>query len=235
VGILTRDVRDCATILQAISGTDDLDQSTRSAPELSELQLTAEPKRPLRVGVMPFDRSACDEAVKKAFDESIRRLQSLGVTVTTPAISSFSKAPAAVWPIMLAEAHSTYKHWLRSRPHELTVAMRLRLILGALITASDYLLAQRWRKRLVEDFARAFAEVDLLVAPSASTLAPHIDDVAELVGAWTEWAPYNLTGLPTITVPNGRSDENLPTGLLFVARWFDEKQLLEGAWHYSSS
>src|SRR5207244_3316465 len=111
----------------------------------------------------------------------------------------------------------------------LTRGTRARLDHGARVRAVEYLDSQRLRSELRLEFRGAFEQVDLLLAPSAAAVAQRVGDTVPVIASWPYWAPFNLTGVPTITVPNGTSNLNLPLGVQLAAPWWAEDRMLEMA------
>jgi Asp-tRNA(Asn)/Glu-tRNA(Gln) amidotransferase A subunit family amidase len=111
--------------------------------------------------------------------------------------------------------------------------VRTRLQLGALIPASDYVIAQRGRARLREALRLAFDQVDLLAMPTTPIVAPKLNERRVRWGSKEEAVdaalvrltlPFNLTGLPALSVPCP-VDSRLPVGLQLVAPWGEESRL----------
>jgi aspartyl-tRNA(Asn)/glutamyl-tRNA(Gln) amidotransferase subunit A len=108
------------------------------------------------------------------------------------------------------------------------------LQLGALVAGADYVLAQRMRRRLRAAVGRVFQDIDVLLLPTTPITAPVVGDRTvrwrsgeePVDGALVRLtAPFNLTGLPALSVPFG-SAAGLPVGLQVVGRWMDEARVL---------
>jgi aspartyl-tRNA(Asn)/glutamyl-tRNA(Gln) amidotransferase subunit A len=113
--------------------------------------------------------------------------------------------------------------------------------MGRFVTAPDYLKAEQLRTVLIEDFRRAFERVDVIVGPTTPITAwksgewtVEVGDRDEnvLAASWRFTFPYNLTGLPAISVPCGFDANGLPIGLQIAARPFDEMAVLSVAHAY---
>jgi aspartyl-tRNA(Asn)/glutamyl-tRNA(Gln) amidotransferase subunit A len=93
-----------------------------------------------------------------------------------------------------------------------------------------YEKAQRVRTMLVQDFERAFEQCDVIVTPTAPTppfkIGEKSDDPLAMYLGDIYTVTINLTGLPAISVPCGVSSENLPIGVQFIGKPFDEVRLL---------
>jgi aspartyl-tRNA(Asn)/glutamyl-tRNA(Gln) amidotransferase subunit A len=148
--------------------------------------------------------------------------------------------PELVWTVatqlvtLRAEASAVHARWLRARPRAYGPDVRVRLQLGALVSASDYVLAQRMRERIRAALDRAFTGAEFLVLPTTPITAPVI---GERLVRWRSkeepvdgtlvrlTAPFNLTGVPALSVPFG-DDRGLPIGVQLVGRWNDEGGVL---------
>jgi aspartyl-tRNA(Asn)/glutamyl-tRNA(Gln) amidotransferase subunit A len=113
--------------------------------------------------------------------------------------------------------------------------------MGRLISAPDYLKAEQLRTVLMEDFRRALDRVDVIVGPTTPITAWKVGEWNVKVGSKTEsvlsasWRftfPYNLTGLPAMSVPCGFDGQGLPIGLQIAGRPFDEATVLRVAHAY---
>src|SRR5438128_743777 len=123
---------------------------------------------------------------------------------------------------------------VRTRPRAYGADVRIRLQLGALVAGADYVLAQRVRGRLRAALERVFQDVDVLLLPTTPITAPVIGDRTARWRSGEEpvdgalvrlTAPFNLTGLPALSVPFGRAG-GLPVGLQVVGQSMDEARLL---------
>jgi aspartyl-tRNA(Asn)/glutamyl-tRNA(Gln) amidotransferase subunit A len=106
-------------------------------------------------------------------------------------------------------------------------------------TAADYARARRAQVQLMHDMQRVFRSVDLTVAPTTPMAAPRFENPAELEKARNvlSWftAPFNMAGLPAISIPCGFTADGLPIGLQLVAAPWQEAQLLRAAFAYEQA
>lgn len=125
----------------------------------------------------------------------------------------------------------TYKR--HGRKHNLDV--RLNLALANRFTANDYVLAQRVRTRMMDNFRRAFKKVDMVLTPTTAVPAPPIppgalsggeSDLSILMEIMRFVTPANLIGLPAISIPAGYTSAGLPVGLQAIGRPWAEASLL---------
>jgi aspartyl-tRNA(Asn)/glutamyl-tRNA(Gln) amidotransferase subunit A len=135
---------------------------------------------------------------------------------------------------MLSEAFGYHERLLRSQPQEFGDMVRARFRMGALFTAADYVQAQRLRNVLKRECAAALRRVDVLVSPTMSAPAPAFAGIDAMTTARRPsfTGPYNLTGMPAISVPCGFTPAGLPVGLQIAGKPFDEPTVLRAAYAY---
>jgi aspartyl-tRNA(Asn)/glutamyl-tRNA(Gln) amidotransferase subunit A len=114
---------------------------------------------------------------------------------------------------------------------------RARIYLGLLTGSADYIQAQRIRSRCRAELAEVFAKVDCLALPNQAGPAPRVEDVGPIDTLFKHvvpeyHGPFNLTGLPTLSVPCGFSPSNLPIALQLVGKPFDEVTVLRAGYTY---
>lgn len=140
------------------------------------------------------------------------------------------------WGLMVPEASAVHEETLRTSPELYTPDVRLLLEAGEHVPAGDYLRAQRARARMRQEWARLFAEVDVIAAPTVPIVAARVDQPAV---AWPDGtietvsdayvrlsAPANITGAPALSLPVGIDGAGLPIGMRLIGRPFGEATLL---------
>lgn len=199
----------------------------------------------LRLGVVRgyfFD--ALQPDVELAVERALGMLRDLGATLVDLEWPAVHLSNSATWTIILAEASAYHREWLRSRPEAYSPETRANLELGERVSASDYVQAQRARTVLQQQVGNVLARVDALVTPALGITAPRIGQaMVEVAGKVKEVNPvfirladpFNLTGLPAISVPCGFSAEGLPIGLQIAAAPFAESTVLRVAQAYESA
>ena len=237
VGPMTRSVWDSAALLQSIAGADPDDTSTRGAKVQDYVGGLEAGARGLRLGVLrrfyvdfPDLHDDVRVAALKAFDV----LRAEGATLADVDAPSLDLSTAA-WAPFLAETYEYHARNLRERPDGYRESLRPRVYMGALVTAADYLRAQRLRERFRREVDTLFEGVDLLVFPGQMTPALRFEDfpMTGLAPASMRYtAPWNLLGLPAIVVPCGFSREGLPLSIQIVGRAFDDATVLRLARAY---
>jgi len=155
--------------------------------------------------------------------------------ISLPHITEVS---AAVSAIMLPEAIAYHQRWLAERPQDYGDDVRQRLEMGLTYLAVHYVQAQRLRELIVQDWRKeVFERVDLLATPTTSIPATPIEasDPRTTMTLVRFTNPFNLAGLPAISLPCGFTAAGLPVGLQLVGRWFEEGTVLRAAYAYEQA
>jgi aspartyl-tRNA(Asn)/glutamyl-tRNA(Gln) amidotransferase subunit A len=235
-GPLARTVADAAILLGAIAGYDPLDPSSLAEPVVDYLATLTDDVRGLRLGVVA-EHMGDDlrPGVADATWLGVRELELAGMHVREIPIASLPEADQALVAMIMPEAALVHAAWLRDQPDHYATLTRQQLEQGARIPALDYLRAQAYRQRLRADFLRALQEVDVLISPTVAWEAPAEDPpVGDTEGAAEahRTGPYNLAGLPAISVPCGFGPGGMPLGLQIAAAPLAEQLLLRVAHAY---
>jgi aspartyl-tRNA(Asn)/glutamyl-tRNA(Gln) amidotransferase subunit A len=240
-GPMARVVEDTAHMLQAIAGHDPKDPTSSTVPVAEYASALREDVKGMVIGV---PRDYIDECaprtapiVLKRVDEAIAALKSLGARVedvTVPTLNLATIANAVIyynefWAAHKSDAAAVLKHGAAQR--------RARIYLGLLTGSADYIQAQRVRSRVRAEFAEVFGKVDCLALPNQAGPAPLVKDVGPIDTLFKHvvpeyHGPFNLTGLPTLSVPCGFSESNLPIALQIVGKPFDELSILRVGYTY---
>jgi AtzE family amidohydrolase len=234
VGAFGRSVRDIAAVFDALQGADARDPvCTTRPPELCLPQLD-QGIDGLRIAVADgyFNTGAAPEALA-AVD---RVAAALGATqqVTLP---EAQRARAAAYVITACEGSNLHLADLKTRPHAFDPATRDRFLAGAMIPASWYIQAQRFRQWYRDRIRAVFESVDIILAPTTPCTAPAIGQekmtiagvemlVRPNLGLFTQ--PLSFIGLPVLSVPVDRSNA-LPLGVQLIAAPYSEALILRTA------
>src|SRR5437870_6266896 len=222
-GPLARTVGDAGLLLDVLTGV----EAGRAARRASA--------RGLRVGVLtgPIVEKV-QPRVSHQVEAAAAGLRRRGLRVRSVTVPEMEWTVATQLVTLRAEASAVHSRWIRTRPRAYGADVRIRLQLGALVAGADYVLAQRVRGRLRAAMERVFQEVDVVLLPATPITAPL---VGERTVRWRSGeepadgalvrltAPFNLTGLPALSVPFGRA-AGLPIGVQVVGQWNDEARVL---------
>jgi aspartyl-tRNA(Asn)/glutamyl-tRNA(Gln) amidotransferase subunit A len=167
-------------------------------------------------------------------DAAAAALRRRGLRVRHLQIPELEWTVATQLVTLRAEASALHARWIRTRPRAYGADVRTRLQLGTLVGGADYVLAQRMRARIRGAMSRVFRDIDVLLLPTTPITAPL---VGERTVRWRSGeepvdgalvrltAPFNLTGLPALSVPFGAA-AGLPIGVQVVGPWNDEARVL---------
>lgn len=237
-GPMARSVEDCAILLRAIAGYDPKDQASANAVVPDFLAGLKDSIAGLRVGVPRknwFDENlGTDRQTEAVFDQALKVLESLGAVIVDIDGRPFSLARKANQTILVCEAYAYHEKTFQATPMKFGSSVRRRMLEGAFLDAADYLAAQRARALLNRQIRANFAAVDVFAVPGAARPPEAFEGMdpneQNLRPSFTN--PFNLTGLPTISVPCGFTEGNLPSGLQIVARPFEEATCFRVAYAY---
>ncbi len=236
-GPLAWTVEDCAILLQAMAGYDAADPASanRPVPDFrAELNGGA---RGLRIGVVRNFHEVDNKvnpAVQKGIDDAVALYRAEGAEIRDVVLPPLQDYQACGFVILITEAYALHEPWMRTRFHDYGELLRERLALGALMSAADQVQAVRKRRALCVATAAAMADVDVLLTTAAPTEAPAIDSIAK----WASMEkpgftmPFNVTGLPAMSICSGFGEGGLPVSIQLVAKPFEEPTLFRAAQAY---
>jgi aspartyl-tRNA(Asn)/glutamyl-tRNA(Gln) amidotransferase subunit A len=251
-GILSKTVADCSTVLQAIAGYDPKDARCANEPVPDYSTFVGQSIGGLKIGVIEkyFDDLMVRD-VRQAFDNAIERLKSLAATVEIVRIPHMELI-SPVWAcITRAENASAHLPYLRSQPRDYSRGLLSQIVGSMLIPAGTYMTAQRVRRLICQEFDKVFTAVDAIVTPTSPMAAPTIEECEQgfvvadgkkisLRDTGVNFrslgtAPFNVTGLPALSVCCGFTPNGLPIGLQIVGKPFDEGTVLQVAHAYEAA
>jgi aspartyl-tRNA(Asn)/glutamyl-tRNA(Gln) amidotransferase subunit A len=237
-GPMTWTVEDTALMLQALAGHDPKDPTTSTAPVPDYSQSLREDIRGLTIGVPRhyfFDPNPdVNPEVVAIVEKGLEALQELGAKVEEVIIPSLAYVRAANSIIMLSEAYAFHERNLKARPQDFGELARARFRIGGLFRAGDYVQAQRARQVVKRECAEVLRKVDVLVTPTMTQPAAPFEgyDATATARGPSFTGPFNVTGLPAISVPAGFTAKDLPVGMQIVGKPFDEPTVLRTAYAY---
>jgi aspartyl-tRNA(Asn)/glutamyl-tRNA(Gln) amidotransferase subunit A len=251
-GILSKTVADCSVVLQAIAGYDPKDPRCADEPVPDYSKFVGAAISGLKVGMIEsyFDDLMVHD-VRTAFNGALEQLKRLGAKVEIVHIPHMDLI-SPVWAcITRSENASAHIRYLRTQPRDYSPGMRNQIVSSMLIPAGTYMTAQRVRRLICDEFDEALSKVDIIVTPTAPMAAPTIEECQKgfvmtdgkkisLRDTGINFrsmgtAPFNVTGLPALSVCCGFTPSNLPIGMQVVGKVFDEGTVLQVAHAYETS
>jgi aspartyl-tRNA(Asn)/glutamyl-tRNA(Gln) amidotransferase subunit A len=239
-GPMALNVADCAILLDAITGYDSEDPESVRRPAAGNYQDSIHnPIDGLRIAV-PKDYffESIPEEISRAVHDAIKVLKKSGARVSEVSYPDVDEDTEAGLLIRLAEGATVHYHDLVERKVEIGSDVVERLEKGLRVSVTEYVLARRTQARKIRLRARFFEEFDLLVTPTLPIEPPAIlgTDSVQAAGELTKFtSPFNLAGLPAISVPCGFSRNGLPIGLQLVAGHWKESNLFSAAQFYEEA
>jgi aspartyl-tRNA(Asn)/glutamyl-tRNA(Gln) amidotransferase subunit A len=235
MGPLTRSVRDAALTLNAIAGRDAKDPTSSRHPVVDFVPEEGCSIKGLRIGFPEnFFFERLDPDVESAVRGAIARAESLGASVRPVRLPDVAALNVVARVVLLAEASAVATPALENR--ELFGGDVLALLdQGRLVPATDYINAQRLRRKMRCEFDRLWTGVDCLMAPTTPNTAPKIGDTKVRLGGVDEDVRLattrlvrciNALGYPALSLPCGLSGSGLPIGLQIIGAPFEEAQIL---------
>lgn len=232
VGAMAWTVEDCALLLQAMAGHDARDPTSCNRPVPDYTTALGSSIKGLRIGVVPaWHETECpvSPAVETGYLNALDIWHAQGAEIVELTMPSLFDYMAATLVIMMSEAYALHEPWMRSRFNEYGELFRDRILLGGLMSSSDYVQAQRQRQRLCIASAKKATDVDVIATPGAPVEAARIDAV-------TKWGfltvpgfakPFNITGWPALSLCSGFGEGCLPISVQIAAKPFQEQLLFK--------
>ena len=218
-GPLTRTVRDAALFLDVMAATEGVQGFSRALDGPGTLS-------GIRIGVpRTFFWERLDDEVAALAEAALQVLQRLGGEAVECEVPYASYAGAVAAVVLSAEATAFHESRLRTHPEAYGDDVRIRLERGIFLSATEYVAALRARRFLRQEFTRMFETSDVLVMPATQVPASSIEEDPETAsGASLAMSvqltrftnPFNVTGLPALSVPCGFTQAGLPAGLQIV-------------------
>jgi aspartyl-tRNA(Asn)/glutamyl-tRNA(Gln) amidotransferase subunit A len=258
IGPLTRSVADSAAVLQVIAGHDPLDATCSRHPVPDYSASLARDIKGLRIGVpSEYFSEGLDPEIRHAVESMLDRLRENGATLTPISMPHTPYAIPTYYVVATAEASANLARfdgvrygfrdpsaatlsamYRRTRDHGFGPEVKRRIMLGTYVLSAGYYdayyrKAQQVRALIAHDYARAFANVDVIATPTTPTLPFKIgertDDPVAMYLADAYTVTADLAGICGISVPLANSREHLPIGMQFLGKHFDEETILRAA------
>ncbi|GIW79864.1 MAG: glutamyl-tRNA(Gln) amidotransferase subunit A [Gemmatales bacterium] len=258
IGPIARNVRDCALLLQVLAGHDERDSTSIDRPAEDFCDRLEEPFESLTIGVpREYFAEGLDAEVEQAIREAIAVFKDQGAQVKDLSLPHSPYGVAVYYLVATAEASSNLARYdgvhygrraeqyedlidmvCQSRGQGFGAEVKRRIMLGTYALSAGYrdayyLKAMQVRRRIRDDFCRAFSECDVIVGPVAPTpaflIGEKVDDPLAMYLSDIYTNPANLAGIPALSLPCGFTTAGLPIGLHLQAAPFAEETLLRVA------
>jgi aspartyl-tRNA(Asn)/glutamyl-tRNA(Gln) amidotransferase subunit A len=227
VGPMCQTVEDCAIMLGAVSGFDPLDPGSAKEPVPDFTADLNKGIKGLRVGVIRHffdDQLPADDESRVALEAAAKKLAELGAKVTEVKLRPLQEYLAVKVFLSNAEFYAVHEKDLRERPELFGPKLAQRAMNGMLVSAADYIQAQRQRWHLAKHMRDAFKDYDVMV--TLTTIGPAPSDEPEGPGRALQPAnltmPFSISGFPAMSVPTGFDKNGLPLAMQIAGKGFDE-------------
>ncbi|HHW47369.1 MAG TPA: Asp-tRNA(Asn)/Glu-tRNA(Gln) amidotransferase subunit GatA [Clostridiaceae bacterium] len=264
IGPLTKDVTDCALVLNAITGYDRMDSTSVDIKHPDYTKALVNDVKGMKIGIPKeyIDRGINNE-VKKAILNAAEVFKKLGAECEEFSLPLTEYMVPVYYLISSAEASSNLARYdgirygyraekysglsdlyIKSRSEGFGAEVKRRIILGTYALSADYYdffykKALQLRTLIYDSFSRTFEKYDLIMGPTSPATAYKInektDNPLEMYLADIYTVPANLAGLPGIAVPCGFDSNGLPIGLQLTGKPFDESTLLRAAYTFEQN
>lgn len=264
IGPLTKDVTDCAAIMEVIAAHDPKDSTSIKREDTNFTAALVNDVKGMKIGIpRDYFGEGLDLKVKEAVLKAAQVLKEKGAIVEEFDLSLVEYAIPAYYTIAAAEASSNLerfdgvKYGYRAKDYEglhnmykktrsegFGAEVKRRIMLGSFVLSSGYydayyLKALRVKAMIKKAFDEAFAKYDVILGPVAPTTAPKLgaslSDPIKMYLGDIYTISVNLAGLPGISVPCGIDSKGLPIGVQMIGNSFSEKTLIQAAYTYEQA
>ena len=264
IGPLTKDVTDCALVLNAIAGYDDRDSTSVPLPVPDYTQCLSTDLRGLRIGVpKEYFVPGMQAEVETQLRGSIDKLKELGATIDwevslphTPyslavyyiiapseASANLARYDGVKYGYSYPNADNMWDAMEKTRQFGFGAEVKRRIMLGTYALSAGYydayyLKAQKVRTLIRQEFDQAFTKFDALITPTSPTvpfkIGEKVSDPLQMYLSDVCTIPINIAGLPAISIPAGFAD-GLPIGMQIIGKPFSEETLLKIAYAFEQA
>jgi aspartyl-tRNA(Asn)/glutamyl-tRNA(Gln) amidotransferase subunit A len=260
-GPMAKSAEDCAMLLNAMAGFDPRDSTSLERPAEDYARDLDKPLAGLKIGLpKEFFGEGMDADVRTAVEAALAEYRKLGATTVDVSLPNSGLSVAAYYVIAPAEASSNlsrfdgvrYGHrapdyadlndmYSKSRAQGFGEEVKRRILIGTYVLSHGYydayyLQAQKVRRLIANDFAEAFKSCDVIMGPTAPSVAFKFGeksaDPVQMYLSDIYTISTNLAGLPGMSIPCGFGASNMPVGLQIVGPWFGEAKMLNVAHQY---
>ena len=264
IGPITKDVEDCAMLLNTIAGHDEKDSTSAVVEKKDYTKSLKEDVKGLRIGVpKEYFEEGINQEVKEKVKAAIKKYEEMGAIVEECSLDIADESLAVYYIIACAEASSNlgrfdgirygYRSpnfnnlkdiYTNSRSEGFGEEVKRRIILGTYVLSSGYYdayykKAQKVRTLIKKEFEKLFEKYDILLTPTSPTVAYGIgtksNNPLEMYLADLCTVTVNIAGLPGISLPCGVDSKGMPIGMQLIGKHFDEETIIRAAYTYEKA
>lgn len=257
IGPFTKDVTDCALVMNSITGHDANDSTSADIKYPDYTKALVNDIKGMKIGIpKEYFGEGISAGVRANIDEAIKKLEELGAEIGQCSMPNTEYAMPAYYIIAPAECSSNLSRYdgvrygLRSEQEDTLMEMfcktrnqgfgsevKSRIMLGTYALSAGYydayyLKALRVRNLIKQDFDKAFEKFDILLTPTVPSTAFRFGEISDPISMYLQdvcTIPVNLAGLPGLSMPYGTS-EGMPVGIQFIGKPFGEETILRAAY-----
>ncbi len=264
IGPITKDVTDCALVMNAIAGYDSSDSTSVPYPVPDYTRQLIPDIKGLRIGIpREYFVEGMQNQVRAALEAAIDKLRELGAEIDWEVSLPHTKYALAVYYVLAPseasanlarydgvkygfserDASNVIETTERTRQFGFGLEVKRRIMLGTYALSAGYynayyLKAQKVRTLIKQEFDQAFEKYDALVTPTSPIvpfkLGEKLEDPMQMYLSDICTLPINIAGIPAISIPAGFAD-NLPIGMQIMGKPFSEEILLRIAFAYEQA
>lgn len=264
IGPVTKDITDCAAILEVISGYDKKDSTSIARESYCFTSALKKDVKGMKIGIPEeYIGNGLNSEVREAILHAADQLKEQGAEVEMFHLDLVNYAIPAYYVIACAEASSNlarfdgvkygyrakefeglHQMYKKSRSEGFGAEVKRRIMLGSFVLSSGYydayyLKALRTKALIKQTFDKAFSKYDIIMGPAAPTTAMKIgeslSDPLQMYLGDINTIAVNLAGLCGVSIPCGMDSKGLPIGVQLIGDCFQEKKLIQAAYAYEQS
>jgi aspartyl-tRNA(Asn)/glutamyl-tRNA(Gln) amidotransferase subunit A len=267
-GIIAKTVEDAEIVFDNIKGKDKLDSTSIDLDENIK-NLESNDLRGIKIGIpKEYFIKGLDKEIEDNIKNTVKKAEELGAEIVEVSLPNTEHALAVYYIIMPSEvsanlarfdgirygqkqdADNLFNVYAQSRAKYLGDEVKRRIMLGTYALSAGYYdayykKAQQVRTLIKQDFAKVFDQVDILITPTTPTppwkLGEKTNDPLTMYLEDVFTVPVNVAGLPAISIPCGKTKDNLPIGVQLIGKWASESKIfsiaknLENVLKYTNS
>ena len=256
IGTLAKTVEDVAICMNVIAGADDYDATVSKKEVPDYTKVLGQDIKGLRIGLpKEYFIKELNQEIKEVIDKSVEKLKELGAEIVEVSLPHTKYAVPTYYVLAPAEASSNLARfdgirygyrakdysnleelYVKTRTEGFGAEVKRRIMMGTYVLSAGFYdayfkKAQKVRTLIKDDFIKVFKDVDVILTPTAPTVAFKLTDIKTPIELYMEdifTISANLAGIPGLSMPAGLV-EGMPVGVQFMAKPFDEETLIKVA------